>query len=92
MQINSKVFTLPSVEVGSILEYRYDLRYDDDHVSSPTWEIQRPYFVHHARYTFTPFKAFLPGGTSMGLTGRAWQFGQHPHLVQGSSGGCRHEG
>ena len=68
MQINSKVFTLPSVEVGSILEYRYDLRYDDDHVSSPTWEIQRPYFVHHARYTFTPFKAFLPGGTSMGLT------------------------
>ena len=68
MQINSKVFTLPSVEVGSILEYRYDLRYDDDHVSSPTWEIQRPYFVHRARYTFTPFKAFLPGGTSMGLT------------------------
>ncbi|MGA2834156.1 MAG: DUF3857 and transglutaminase domain-containing protein [Terracidiphilus sp.] len=64
MQINSKVFTLPSVEVGSILEYRYDLRYDDDHVSSPTWEIQRPYFVHQARYTFTPFKAFLPGGTT----------------------------
>ena len=68
LQINSKVFTLPSVEVGSILEYRYDLRYDDDHVSSPTWEIQRPYFVHQARYTFTPFKAFLPGGSSMGLT------------------------
>ncbi len=68
LQINSKVFTLPSVEVGSILEYRYELHYPDDHVSSPTWEIQRPYFVHHARYTFTPFKAFLPGGTSMGLT------------------------
>jgi hypothetical protein len=61
LQINSKVFTLPSVEVGSILEYRYDLRYDDDNVSSPTWEIQRPYFVHHARYAFTPFKGFLPG-------------------------------
>jgi hypothetical protein len=71
MQINSKVFTLPSVEVGSILEYRYDLRYDDNHVSSPTWEIQRPYFVHHAVYSFTPFKAFLPGSqnaTSMYLT------------------------
>ena len=69
MQINSKVFTLPSVEVGSILEYRYQLRYDDDHVSSPTWEIQRPYFVHQARYAFTPFKAFLPGSTtSMYLT------------------------
>jgi hypothetical protein len=60
-QVNQKVFTLPSVEVGSILEYRYELRYDDDHYSSPTWEVQRPYFVHQAHYAFTPFKAFLPG-------------------------------
>jgi hypothetical protein len=61
LQFNRKVFTLPSVEVGSILEYRYELRYDDNHFSSPNWEIQRPYFVHKAHYVFTPFKAFLPG-------------------------------
>jgi len=60
-QVDKKVFTLPSVEVGSILEYRYELRYDDDEYSSPSWEIQRPYFVHKAHYLFTPFKAFLPG-------------------------------
>ena len=60
-QIGRMVFTLPSVEVGSILEYRYNLRYDDNHFSSPSWEIQRPYFVHKAHYAFTPFKAFLPG-------------------------------
>jgi Domain of Unknown Function with PDB structure (DUF3857) len=35
-QVNTMVFTLPSVEVGSILEYRLDLRYDDTLVSSPT--------------------------------------------------------
>jgi hypothetical protein len=58
-QYGRKVFTLPSVEVGSILEYRYQIRYDDQHFSSPTWEIQRPYFVHHARYSFTPAKQFL---------------------------------
>jgi hypothetical protein len=58
-EFSRTVFTLPSVEVGSILEYRYELRYDDDHVSSPFWEIQRPYFVHKAHYAFTPFKAFL---------------------------------
>jgi hypothetical protein len=29
-QVNQKVFTLPSVEVGSILEYRYQFRYDDN--------------------------------------------------------------
>jgi len=73
LQIGKKVFTLPNVEVGSILEYRYDLRYDDNEFSSPQWEIQRPYFVHAAHYSFTPFKAFMPEGTpdkttSMSLT------------------------
>ena len=64
LQFSRKIFTLPSVEVGSILEYRYELRYDDNHFSSPTWEIQRPYFVHKARYTFTPFKTFLANNQS----------------------------
>src|ERR1700679_994318 len=60
-QVDRKVFTLPSVEVGSILEYRYQVRYDDNHYSSPSWDIQHEYFVHKARYAFTPFKAFAPG-------------------------------
>ena len=62
-QIGKKVFSLPSVEVGSILEYSYDIRYDDNQYSSPEWRIQRPYFVHKAHYQFTPFKAFAPNGT-----------------------------
>jgi hypothetical protein len=69
-QVNRKVFTLPNVEVGSILEYRYQLDYDENHYSSPTWDVQKPYFVHKAHYLFTPFKAFLPGAqnaTSMYL-------------------------
>ncbi len=53
-QVNDMVFTLPSVEVGSILEYRLQIRYNDDKVSAPTWEIQQPYFVHKAHYFFTP--------------------------------------
>ena len=60
-QFNRKVFTLPDVEVGSILEYRYQIDYDEYVYSSPTWEIQRPYFVHQSHYKFTPFKAFLHG-------------------------------
>ena len=71
-QLGRKVFTLPSVEVGSVLEYSYNIRYDDNHFSSPSWQIQRPYFVHKAHYQFTPFKAFMSGGgdhsTSMFLT------------------------
>jgi hypothetical protein len=60
-QFGRKVFTLPSVEVGSILEYTYQERYDDNHSSSPMWRIQREYFVHKAHYAFTPFKGFLNG-------------------------------
>ncbi|MFZ0336591.1 MAG: DUF3857 and transglutaminase domain-containing protein [Terracidiphilus sp.] len=64
-QLGRVVFTLPSVEVGSILEYRYDLRYDDNEFSSPLWEIQRPYFIHSAHYSFTPFKTFMPGNSNL---------------------------
>ena len=53
-QINMMVFTLPSVEVGSILEFRLEIRYDDNIVSSPEWNIQQPYFVHKAHYMFKP--------------------------------------
>jgi hypothetical protein len=60
-EIGRKVFTLPSVEVGSILEYRYRLTYEDNIYSSPEWEIQQDYPVRKAHYEFTPFKAFLPG-------------------------------
>ncbi|MGP8187482.1 MAG: DUF3857 domain-containing transglutaminase family protein [Terracidiphilus sp.] len=68
-QVGKKVFTLPNVEVGSILEYSYDLSYNDNTYSSPTWEIQRPYFVHKAHYQFTPQKAFMPSGTPNTETG-----------------------
>jgi hypothetical protein len=61
LQVSQKVFTLPSVEVGSILEYRFEIRYDENLYSSPFWEIQRSYFIHQAHYAFTPFKAFMNG-------------------------------
>jgi hypothetical protein len=60
-ELDRAVFTLPSVEVGSILEYRYEIRYPDNLSSSPDWEIQRPYFVHKAHFAFTPFREFLTG-------------------------------
>ena len=59
--IQKKVFTLPSVEIGSILEYQYQLDYDDNTYSSPTWDVQQKYTVRKAHYEFIPFKAFLPG-------------------------------
>jgi hypothetical protein len=53
-QVNSVVFTLPSVEVGSILEYRVKFRRNDEWEYLPTWEIQGSYFKHKAHYEFRP--------------------------------------
>ncbi len=53
------VFTLPSVEVGSVLEYSYQLRFNAQfywHLS-PEWTVQQQYFVHKAHFMFTPFDA-----------------------------------
>ena len=64
LQVRNRVFTLPNVEVGSILEYSWELRYDDGTLSSPEWEVQKDYFVHKSHYSFTPFKSFQPGYTN----------------------------
>jgi transglutaminase-like putative cysteine protease len=79
-QVNTMVFTLPDVEVGSILEYRLDLRYDDNMVVSPTWEIQQPLFVHKAHYLFKPAQT---GGWHTITNGRGQTLDQLMFAVKG---------
>jgi hypothetical protein len=67
-QYNMLTFNLPGVEVGSIIEYRYQVRYDRFQ-QAPEWQVQQTYFVHHAHYLFHPAPQFLParqlaGGSS----------------------------
>jgi len=50
----AKVFTLPDVEVGSIIEYRYNLRYDDHYFISPDWYIQSDLFMRKGHYLWKP--------------------------------------
>jgi hypothetical protein len=64
-QYNEMVFTLPSVEVGSILEYRYQVRYDRFQ-QPPDWQVQQSYFVHHAHYVFIPTERFSNDRTKGG--------------------------
>jgi hypothetical protein len=59
MQVKQKTFSLPSVEVGSILEYRFALRYDEHWIIPPIWEVQKKYFVRKAHYSFTPIQTGL---------------------------------
>ncbi|MGD0445556.1 MAG: DUF3857 domain-containing protein [Edaphobacter sp.] len=50
----AKVFSLPDVEVGSIIEYRYKLRYDDHYFLNPDWYIQSDLFTRKAHYAWRP--------------------------------------
>ena len=60
-KVNHKVFTLPSVEVGSILEYSYELSYGDFTITLPHWDVQKKYFAHKERFYFIPIGSFMNG-------------------------------
>lgn len=54
LQYKAKVFSLPDVQNGSILEYRYKLRYDDRFYVSPEWDVQTALYTRKAHFHFTP--------------------------------------
>ncbi|HEX3103683.1 MAG TPA: DUF3857 and transglutaminase domain-containing protein [Terriglobales bacterium] len=55
-RINVKSFTLPDVQVGSIIDYRYSLRYEDHMLLPPEWEVQTELFQRKAYFKFIPFQ------------------------------------
>lgn len=59
IRFNVKSFTLPDVQVGSIIEYRYYIRYADNIALSPRWIVQGDLFQKNVSYKFTPFKKDL---------------------------------
>jgi len=56
---NVKSFTLPDVQVGSILEYRYELSYDDHVFFAPQWDVQIDLFQKKATFKFIPYSGYL---------------------------------
>lgn len=76
LNIKRKVFTLPAVDVGSVLEYSYQLRFNDMLFVSrgEEWRVQQPYFVHKAHYEYAPYAPY-------GGIGVAWW----PHLPSGAA-------
>lgn len=54
LQYKAKVFSLPDVQNGSILEYRYKLRYEDRYYVSPEWDVQTALYTRKAHFHYTP--------------------------------------
>jgi len=62
--VDHKVFTLPSVQVGSILEYSYQIQglggFDPN--DNMSWELQRPYFAHQEHFVWAPPSELVTAG------------------------------
>jgi hypothetical protein len=52
VKYNAKVFTLPDVQPGSIIEYSYIIRYPNTYVVAPHWDLQQELFQRKIRYRF----------------------------------------
>ncbi|HEX4005260.1 MAG TPA: DUF3857 domain-containing protein [Acidobacteriaceae bacterium] len=72
-----KVFTLPDVQSGSIVEYRYVMRFDAWSELMPEWDLQQKIFVRRAHYNVSSgggqILQFLPPGAKViggGMSGQ----------------------
>ena len=54
VKVEEKVFTLPDVTPGSIIEYRYATRINDHWYDPPDWIIQGDLYVKNAHYQWYP--------------------------------------
>ncbi len=50
----AKTFTLPNVQVGSIIEWKYT-EYWDDYLRAPRWIVQEDLYQKRAKFSFVPF-------------------------------------
>ena len=82
VEFERKVFTLPDVDVGSILEYSYDMQYRDDvSIYPPHWVIQQPYFVHKAQFEFRPGWVFVNNDVASTDAGAGYLRDDQPPVV-----------
>ena len=72
VSIQVKSFTLPDVQVGSIIDYRYSLRYDDHSFYAPEWIVQEDLFQKKATFKFVPYDGRLQLAHDRVGQGAAW--------------------
>jgi len=68
-----KSFSLPDVQVGSIIDFRYTLSYDDHTLIPPNWDLQLDLFQKKASFTFIPYMdEWIEKDTGRSGQGVAW--------------------
>ncbi len=63
IKYRAKTFSLPDIQPGCIIEYKYRERYDNHFYWGAQWTVQGDYFTRLARFTFKP--ASEPGSPAL---------------------------
>ncbi len=53
----AKTFTLPNVQVGDIIEYRYTYDLSEQFIYNSLWTLSDPLFTRYARFSLKPYKS-----------------------------------
>ena len=72
LKVRVKAFTLPDVQVGSILEYKYTLRTENRSVWPPRWAVQSDLFQRKEHFKFVPYAGRIQMGHGQVGTGLAY--------------------
>jgi hypothetical protein len=76
-----KAFTMPDVQIGSIIEYRFELRYNDNMLYAPKWTLQEEMFQQHLHFIFKPWNREVMLAHGRVGSGFAWTW-HTPHNEQ----------
>ncbi len=69
VRMHVKAFTLPSVEAGSILDYRYAIHFPEASRNAPEWMVQNELFQKKVVFRFIPTKYQPQTDSLRGKTG-----------------------
>ncbi len=72
LKVQVKSFNLPDVQVGSILEYKYTLRFEIGILSPPRWTVQSDLFQRKEHFKFVPYGGTVQMGHGQLGTGLAY--------------------
>ena len=84
LRIHLKSFTLPDVQLGSILDYRYSYRYGDRVFYPPEWILQDELFQEREVFKFIPYVGDLQlehGRIGNGIAWSAFVPKDHPPML-----------